>query len=37
MIMALPKTMKAVVVHGIEDYRLEELPLGRYDWEGLAS
>jgi len=25
--MALPKTMKAVVVHGIEDYRLEEVPV----------
>jgi threonine dehydrogenase-like Zn-dependent dehydrogenase len=27
MIMSLPKTMMAVVVHGIEDYRLEEVPL----------
>jgi D-arabinose 1-dehydrogenase-like Zn-dependent alcohol dehydrogenase len=27
MIMALPKTMKAVVVHGIEDYPLEEVPV----------
>ena len=27
MIMSLPKTMKAVVVHGIEDYRLEEVPV----------
>ena len=25
--MPLPKTMKAVVVHGIEDYRLEERPV----------
>ena len=25
--MSLPKTMKAVVVHGIEDYRLEEVPV----------
>jgi threonine dehydrogenase-like Zn-dependent dehydrogenase len=27
MIMSLPKTMEAVVVHGIEDYRLEEVPV----------
>ena len=25
--MSLPETMKAVVVHGIEDYRLEEVPV----------
>jgi threonine dehydrogenase-like Zn-dependent dehydrogenase len=25
--MALPQTMRAVVVHGIEDYRLEEVPV----------
>lgn len=25
--MDIPKTMKAVVVHGIEDYRLEEIPV----------
>jgi D-arabinose 1-dehydrogenase-like Zn-dependent alcohol dehydrogenase len=23
----LPKTMQAVVVHGVEDYRLEEVPV----------
>ena len=27
--MSLPRTMKAVVVHGVEDYRMEEVPVPR--------